>query len=601
MPISQRTIEEIRSRIDIVELIGSYIPLRRAGSSYKALCPFHREKTPSFHVNPARQIFHCFGCHVGGDIFKFVMLQENLSFLEAVRLLAQKAGVALDWSEEDRRSTARKETLYRIHDVAARFYQEVLLRDSAASAARQYLKKRRLGPEAVERFGIGYASGEPNQMEKLAARHGFLLEEMESAGLIARAEDGRRYDRFRERLMFPIRDPSGRVIAFSGRILEQDDRPAKYLNSPETPLFRKGRTLFALDLARKEILERGVCLLCEGQIDVIRCHLSGFPHAVAALGTAVTEDHAAVIKRHADHVILVMDADEAGRRSAIRTAQILLSANLTVEIAQLPAGEDPDSLLVNRGAEAFQQVLDRATSVVGFLIDSSMEEPDLSDESRLQRATQTALDVIRAAPSEIQRRQMVRELSQRVNIPEHVLREEMQRLSRGSKSSSGEAPATPGDQGFAPPPPEERHLLWLMAHHPEWIPFVLSYVSADHLSDPRTRTLFPLLVRCNAAELVDAARAAGAGTYELATEILADTRNFLTKETAEQGAQDLVLRIRRRDLERRILNFNRLRDKAPTEEERDRLTREIAHLRYELVSLRGDWEKVRLALELSES
>jgi DNA primase len=599
MPLPRQIIDEIRARVDIVDLIGSYITLKRAGSGYKALCPFHREKTPSFTVNPARQIYHCFGCGAGGDVFKFVMQYENVEFMDAVRLLAQRAGVSLQLTDADRDAVARKDLLYKAHEEAARFYHEVLLRDQCAEAARAYLRERQIGPDAIEQFGLGFAPGGFDVMERFAEKRGLSIEHLEAAGLIARNESGRRYDRFRERLMFPIRDLSGRVIAFSGRILGKDERAAKYLNSPETPLFRKSRTLYAMDRARHSILESRCCLLCEGQIDVIRCHLAGFTNAVAALGTAITNEHAAVIKRHADRVILLLDADSAGRNSALRSAEIFLEADLSVSVASLPTGEDPDSLIVKRGAEALRSVLENTRSVVAFQVDTLAASEDITSDAGLRRIASSVLATIRHSSSKIQRARMLRELSTRVGIPEHHLQEE---LARGSGPASYKGDSAAGRSGTkrasATVPAEERELLRLLVQNSDMLDVVQRFVRPDHIQDARVRALFIALARDRRQDLLSVAREAGDQCLELAAEIMADEKEvYAQADAAQRAAQDLVIAIRRKALERELRELSERRE-AASGAELERLTGEIAHLRYTLAALRRGWDVASLALAL---
>ena len=600
MALPRQILDEIRDRVDIVDLVGSYITLKRAGGAYKALCPFHREKTPSFTVNPARQIYHCFGCGAGGDVFKFVMQHENVPFMDAVRLLAQRAGVDLQFTESERKEESRKDLLYKAHEEALRFYQEILLNHPSAAAARAYLEERKLGPDVVEQFGLGYAPGGFDVMERFASKRGFTPEILETAGFIATNEQGRRYDRFRERLMFPIRDLSGRVIAFSGRILTKDDRTAKYLNSPETPLFRKSRTLFAMDRARKPIIESRTALLCEGQIDVIRCHLAGFPNAVAALGTALTEEHAAVIKRHADRVLLVMDADNAGQNSALRSAEIFLGSELSVEIAQLPVGEDPDSLIMKRGAEAFAAVLAKPRSVIDFQVDVLATREDMKQEIGVRRVARAALETIRHSASEVQRGRMLRELSIRVGLPEHTLRDELRRTAAPQRfprdAGPGESAAT--EAKAAPPPEEELHVLWMIMHHPEVARLVYTYVRPEHFNDERCRVLFELLAPGRGEDFTAAARERGEAFLDLAAQLASDERRIREDSRLRTGAaQDCIISIRRKALENELRELTRKRTDAPLEEQAA-LIAEIASIKRYLFMLREGWEKAALVLEL---
>ena len=315
--VSKDVIDQIRNALDISDVIGSYIQVKRAGHVAKALCPFHKEKTPSFHINPARQAFHCFGCGAGGDVFKFVMMYENVDFPTALRMLASRSGVAVHF-DDDRAGKAKdgpaKDELFAANEEASKRFQKELLQSAAAAEARAYLQKRSLDIPVWKEWSIGYAPDGWDFLSGAAGpRGGAKLKVLEVAGLLSTNEKGNQYDRFRDRVMFTIRDELGRAVGFSGRILKADDKAGgKYVNTPETPVFRKSRILFGLDKAKREILDAKQALLVEGQIDCIRCHLGGFKNAVASQGTAFTEEHARLLKRYADHVVIVLDADAAG-------------------------------------------------------------------------------------------------------------------------------------------------------------------------------------------------------------------------------------------------------------------------------------------------
>jgi DNA primase len=374
MPVlSKRILDDIRSRCDIVEVIGGAIRLHKAGGTFKGLCPFHQEKTPSFNVNPAKQIYHCFGCGAGGDVFAFVMKREGLDFMGAVRQLAQRANVKLEFEEgAGGPERAAREALYTIHAELAKEYHRVLLQDPRADAARRYLAGRDLGAEVIEKFQIGYAPESWDFAVEWARAKKFQVDQLLASGLVAQSERpdsrSRFYDRFRNRVMFPICDEQGRVVAFSGRILVADPKAAKYVNSPETPIFRKSNILFALNKARPAIVESRTAVVCEGQIDVIRCHAAGFTNAVASQGTAFTDHHARIIRRFADRVVLVFDPDTAGQNAALKTGLLFTEAGLDVRVARLPAGKDPDLFIRENGREGFEKVLTEARHALDFLV-----------------------------------------------------------------------------------------------------------------------------------------------------------------------------------------------------------------------------------------
>ena len=387
--------EEIRERIDLVELVSGYVRLERAGSNFKGLCPFHTERTPSFYVSPSLNRFHCFGCGASGDAFAFLMRIEGISFREALHRLAERAGVELR-----RESLARQEAEDEIERLrravfAAHFYYRQCLQ--RAPRARQYLQQRGLTPETIERFQLGYAPNGWDYLLRFLQKHQITIEDALSAGLIRQGEHGH-YDYLRDRVVFPIHDAAGRVIAFGGRTLS-DEEP-KYLNTPETPLFEKRNTLYGWHLARGAIVRQRSAIVVEGYMDLIMLHQFGFEHAVATLGTAFTEQHAAQLRRLVERVYLLYDSDSAGIRAALRAAEVLEEAGVPTFIVELPMGEDPDSLLHKAGAEALQQALDaaRPASLFGLeqviqehLIRAGVERVELLDLPARARVLQDSL------------------------------------------------------------------------------------------------------------------------------------------------------------------------------------------------------------------
>jgi DNA primase len=555
--LSKSVLETIRFRNDIADVIGSYFNLQKAGANFKALCPFHKEKTPSFHVNTQRQIYHCFGCEAGGDVFKFVMQYEGVDFMTAVRLLAERAGVRLEFDAGDR-SAAEKDALYALHEEVASLYHEVLLRSPEAGVARAYLAKRRLPPPIIEAFTLGYA---PNQWEFLvgwAQRKGYAPALMETAGFVLRRERGEtgrtHYDRFRHRIMFPIRNEQGRVIAFSGRALETDERTAKYVNSPETPLFRKSRTLYALDKARHAIVERREALVCEGQIDVIRCHEAGFTAAVAAQGTAFTEDHARTLKRYADSVVVIFDPDEAGQRAAIRAAGVFLRSGLAVRVASLPPGRDPDAFILAQGADAFRAILDSAEPEVDFQIRVLSRSEAVDTEAGRLRVARAVLATIAESPSPVQRSLLLQRAAQRLNLAPAALDTELEALGRRPV-----APAAPEPPAQAPrrAEPCELALAEHLLAHPDLASLVESHLPAAMVRDPLCRGLVEAVLAAarEGADLmaVIAARDNPARDLSsLAARLTREPSKTTGRESSPSDAlRDVILRIWREHLEAR--------------------------------------------------
>ena len=375
--IAEESIERVAAASDIVEVIGSYFPLKRAGTSWRALCPFHREKSPSFHVSPQKQAYYCFGCGAGGGVFKFVMEYERVDFATAVQRLAQKAGVTIveeKGGPEDDRRRALRDRLLEMHRVAADWYHGNLLRSAGGAAAREYLKSRDIGSEIAKNWQLGYAPDSGGALLAHLRKAGFRENELRASGLFGGGEDGPLRDRFRQRLMFPICNDYGEVIAFSGRVLPPNEDPAKYVNSPETPLFIKGRALFGLHKARRPLADAGTAIVCEGQLDLIRVFESGLQNVVAPQGTAFTPAQARLLKRYVETVVLCFDSDRAGRTAVERSLPILLGAGFAVRVAALPPGEDPDSLIRKNGAEAFRTLIDNATDYFDFAVSEAGRE-----------------------------------------------------------------------------------------------------------------------------------------------------------------------------------------------------------------------------------
>ncbi len=473
--VTDRAIEEIRARVDIVELVSARgVTLKRAGGSFKGCCPFHNEKTPSFHVNPARQFYHCFGCGEHGDVFKFIMKQDGLSFIEAVRSLADKTGVVIDTATDY--EAEHRNLLYAIHLELAAFYQRCLAQTAGAAPARAYLESRKLPPDIVTRFGIGYAPTKRDTLLRWAEKRTFTPEQLVAAGILTPPNNPQNpedyYDRFRGRLMFPITDTQGRVVAFSGRILDPKAHPAKYVNSPETPIFRKSKILYALDKARAAIVKhpRREALVCEGQIDVIRCHAAGIDTAVASQGTAFTREHVDLLKHHADSAVLLFDGDAAGRKAAIRTGILFLEAGIPVRVASLPPGEDPDSLIRDKGADAVRALLEAAESLTGFQIRALREEETRPDDvDAVSRVSRAVLESLAACSHAVLRSHLLQEAAARLHLPESALTEDLEalrtrraeaaaRAETFGKSAAGAtlraAPAVPPASNDEAPPPD---------------------------------------------------------------------------------------------------------------------------------------------------
>ena len=611
-PDFKAVIETIRDHNEITEVVGSYVQLKRAGSSFKACCPFHKEKTPSFHVNPTRQSFHCFGCGAGGDVFNFIMKYENLEFVPAAKFLADRAHLNVELETERGSggpavSTTVKDDLYRLHTLLRDWYQRCLQESSQAAVARAYLEERELSGAAAETFGIGYAPARDVDWPTWAAKRKCSMDLLLSAGIVLRNDGGGWYDRFANRLMFPIQDESGRVIGFSGRVLPGDPRDAKYVNSPETPLFTKSKIIYALHHAKKEILEKREAIICEGQIDVIRCHLAGVKHAVAAQGTAITEEHARILKRFTDSIRLVLDSDNAGKKAAMRSADVLLAAGLNVRIASLPPGDDPDSLIRRAGGAAFLTAVEAAVPELDFIIDSLMDAEPVQDDGAIRRVARAVIETVANVPSELQRDQMLQRASRRLGMRPDVLAAEMRQVERrrNRTSNRAEVPEPEPTEISAPiiHPREELELIRLLIHYPLSSEYLTNYIDAAHLQSPTCRTLFTLLTAHAADEQIDIMAELPMEDTEArrVVAMLSAEDRFAGEELVlEKVAVEMIVVIRKKNFEAERRRIETRRRKA-TGDEASMLDMEMAEITLNLHTLRSGWTKAKPMLDLHRS
>ena len=469
MVIPKEIIEEVRSRCDIVELISSYLPeLSKRGATYKCCCPFHNEKTPSFTVNQERQIYHCFGCGANGDVFSFVQEYDKLDFLSAVQFLADRTGVKIVYKNSDIKNKDSKDTLLNINNDAASFYHNNLLNSDSGKSCRDYLKKRSLSSDILKEFQIGFS---PNGWEELlskALKKGYKLEDIEKAGLIAKSKRSGKvkyYDRFRNRLMFPICDTLGRVIGFSGRTLEDKRKEAKYVNSPETLIFHKSSVLFAFDKARKAIVENKFAIVVEGQIDAIRCHSAGLKNVIASQGTALTDQHAKIIKRYADEVVLIFDSDAAGIKAALASSKLFIENELSVRIVALPDGEDPDSLIIKFGIDEFKKLIDEALPALNYLIKEVKKNEDQKTVVGRKRLRNEIMNFINKCPSESWKEEMIIEASRIINISARSLTKDIEDIKDKKVSEKSNQDLHFVNQDGSLYPLEELDLLSYVIHY----------------------------------------------------------------------------------------------------------------------------------------
>ncbi|MEK7604690.1 MAG: DNA primase [Patescibacteria group bacterium] len=424
--MAQDTVALIKERLSITDIVSPYVKLVRAGKSVRGLCPFHKEKTPSFHVSPERGTWHCFGCGLGGDGFSFIEKIEGVDFKGALKILAEKAGVVIEtYQGGPREDSTKKERLYAVMSTASEWYAGQF----SGSTAEAYAHTRGLTAETIKEWRLGFAPAEWRALLEALSAKGFTLEELLSAGLVKEADGkpGTYYDRFRNRLMFPIRDSAGRVVAFTGRALSADE-PAKYLNSPETELYHKSELLFGLDRAKDAIRTRGFVMLVEGQMDVLLAHQAGFSSAVALSGTALTEQHLRLMKRFSENLMLVLDADPAGLSATARSATLALAAGLRVKAARLPKGKDPADLVHEDPKEFTKRVL-AAQPIIEFFL-AELAESEHDSHRLLRKVEAIVLPLLIALPSPMERDHFIQVTARTLGVSSEAVRESLKRVPR---------------------------------------------------------------------------------------------------------------------------------------------------------------------------
>ncbi|HVP57008.1 MAG TPA: DNA primase [bacterium] len=484
--IPDEIVDKVREAADIVDVISDHVTLRQTGRSFKAICPFHSEKTPSFVVSREKQIYHCFGCGAGGNVINFVMKFENITFPEALRALAKRYGIPIPKSTVSGSSEA--EFGYRLNALAARVYRSALSGTKEGTQARTYLRGRGIGEETEKAFALGYAPSEGNLVLQEARRQKIDPARLVALGL-AVARDREVRELFRRRIMFPIITAGSRVLAFGGRVMDASE--PKYLNSPETYLFKKSSTLYGIHAAKGDIRSAGSVIVVEGYMDAITMHVGGFPNTVASLGTAFTADQARALRRYCENVILLYDGDEAGRNATLRSLSVAAEADLKLKVTRLPDGEDPDSFLRRHGPEALAELLGGAAHYIDFILAQSGEEEG-------EAAVKFALKVIGRIKDPIRVSFDLRRLSATSGIAEAVLAKSLATLG----SSRDVAAATPEDNRGAPCDKLEKSLISILIGFPEYTDRVFGEISPADFSDHRMR---------NIAEVIASRKSRGLG------------------------------------------------------------------------------------------
>ena len=456
--ISNESLERVKQAADIVEVVSAHTDLRRQGARYVGLCPFHDERTPSFSVEPQEKLYHCFGCGVGGDVIKFVEEKEGLSFTEAVEMLADRYGVELEREQEDPQAERRRERRRRLEQLLDRtsaYYASYLWESKEAARARDYLAERGLGEEILRAFGVGYAPSAWDTILVRGQQAGFGVEELRSVGLAQRGRSGGEYDRFRERIMFPIRDRRGRVLGFGGRAM-RSDQGAKYVNTAETDFFHKSKILYGVDRAKAAIAKAGRAVVVEGYTDVLALHQTGIGEAVGVMGTAITPDQVAALSGMVDEVVLALDADSAGQEAMLRAQRVAAGRRMRLRVAAMPTGEDPAEMMAEEGgAERFRSLLDEAEELTAFQVRLVLGRTDTGSPVARDQALAELAPVLAGMGQTASRDELVRRVAERLDLEPAMV---MGRVVAATPATGGREESAPLPSAPAQPPQRSAEL-----------------------------------------------------------------------------------------------------------------------------------------------
>jgi DNA primase len=548
MPIPDNIIDQVQEKTDIVETISRYIPLKKIGRNYKTTCPFHSEKTPSFIVSPDKQIYHCFGCGAGGNVFSFVMRYENLQFPEAVEMLADKAGVKLprmSGGRDDNNSFAAQ--LYKINADASVFFQSSLADNGFA---KDYLASRGVGKEAIERFKIGYA---PNSWEALLnyfKAKGVAGPILEKAGLVISNDKGGHYDRFRNRVIFPILDLKERILGFGARVM--DSSLPKYVNSPETAIYSKGRNLYGLNFSKESIKKEGHALVVEGYLDFLVPYQAGIKNIIATLGTALTQEQIRLIKRFANTVVMVYDPDEAGEAASLRNLDLFIGEDVNVYIAELAAGYDPDSYIRKNGTDEFLKVVKASRNIFDYKFDKLKERFDIKRAHGKAGIASEMLPTISRITNAVMRSELIKKLAQRLSVDEESLKTEMRKVKPDYVKSVNpeKAPQSKRDTHTA-----EMMVLALLLDAGNYTGKIMNLVSSEEFKDSSIRDAVSAVYMLSKENInVDAARLINhLGNGQDASALISEAVNILdTIQDKAKAVDDCIGRIKKDNIKERL-------------------------------------------------
>ncbi|MBI5043818.1 MAG: DNA primase [Nitrospirae bacterium] len=594
--IPDELIERIREGVDIISVVSEHLSLKKTGQNYTGLCPFHSEKTPSFVVSPTKQIFHCFGCGAGGNVFHFLMKYENLTFPQAVRSLSERAGISIpEISKRDEKIEDAKEPLYKANESAMEFFSRNLAEAKDGERARQYLEKRGIEKKTIQEFNIGYSLPQWDAAYRYLRQKGIETAALEKTGLIIRKDSGDGfYDRFRERLIFPIFDLKKRVIGFGGRVL--DDSLPKYINSPESPIYIKGENLYCLEKARQEIGKRGYLLIVEGYLDAIMTYQKGIKNAAATLGTALTPGHLRLIKRFTNNIVLVFDPDSAGKKAAIRSATLFIESGMKAKVASLSEGTDPDTFLRVNGVEAFVDKLKNSEKLLDFVIRETKGKEALSSIDEKVRVADEVLPLISRLPNKIERNAYVRRHAEEIQLDEKDIFAELENRAqkKGFKQEDRKQPlkreaASDNLQKrmVHPGAKAEEMLIHLMLNDESIAKRVKDHLSPDDFKEPLFKRVAGIVYNVieSGKEFNTVFKTEDA---EMASLFSALSMRELDYDDREQSFYDCVQKIKGAGIKERLQVLQqRLKDaeKSGDKDSRNRILEEIKALKSGIINL----------------
>ena len=569
MPFQSSFIDQVRTSVEILDVVSQYVPMKPAGKNFKGLCPFHEEKTPSFNVSPERQIFHCFGCGEGGDVFKFLMLYDKMSFVEAVEHLANRAGITVPTSKRSREERDDRSLFLKLHEESNRFYRHQLLERQIGQRALEYLLKRGLSRKTIEEREFGFAPENWSSLLEHLTRKGHKPDEIARSGLAVPRRDGRGYyDRFRGRVMIPIRSESGKIVAFGARLLDKGE--PKYLNSSESVIYRKSYTLFDFDRAKEFVRKEGFAILREGYFDCIQAQQAGVGNAVACCGTSLTSGHARLLKRYSDRVVVNFDPDAAGQNAARRGIDLLLEEGFQVSVLTLPPGEDPDSFIRKKGPDTYRKELANASLFMDYLMERTAERHDVGTPRGKATFLNEVLPTLALIKSHVERIAYVSRLAERAGISDEAVVEELRRKVLG-RSKQVLLPA----ESTSTLKPAERDLVrWLLSAPPD---------SDELLSEMDDEDMKGLVTEPILKAIKEISQTGNLSTDTVMQRLSAEQdRNLLTRIALEpsplgprQSPRDCLNRLREQRWRRQL---SRLQTRLARGEENDSIAREIQAL-----------------------